>query len=96
MAVYVIAQLSFTDRASYDRSQARFMEVFRHFEGRLLAADESPQALEGNWDRDEVVMMSFPTETAARTFLQSPAYEEISVDRKKGADAVVLMVSGIG
>ncbi|SUB53962.1 Uncharacterized conserved protein [Nocardia brasiliensis] len=47
MTVYVIAQMKFTDRAAYDRYQARFLEVFARHSGTLLAADESPQVVEG-------------------------------------------------
>jgi uncharacterized protein (DUF1330 family) len=39
MTIYVVAQLSFTDRTVYERYRARFMEVFRNYDGRLLAAD---------------------------------------------------------
>ena len=66
MTVYVIAQLKITDRAAYDRYQARFFEVFRKFDGRLLSADESPSVVEGNWNRDKLVLMSFPDEAAYR------------------------------
>ena len=95
MAVYVIAQLRFTARASYDRYQARFIEVFSKHKGRLLAADERPRVLEGKWDREKVVLMSFPDEAAYREWSESPAYQEISKDRKAGADAVVLLVRGL-
>jgi uncharacterized protein (DUF1330 family) len=40
--------------------------VFRKFSGRLLSADEHPRVLEGKWDRDKVVLMSFPDEAAFR------------------------------
>ncbi len=60
MTVYVMAQLKFTDRAAYDRYQARFFGVFSQFEGTLLAADEQPLVVEGEWQRDKVVLMSFP------------------------------------
>jgi len=66
MIVYVIAQLKMTDRAAYDRYQARFFEVFRKFNGRLLSADESPSVVEGDWNRDKLVLMSFPDEAAYR------------------------------
>ena len=36
--VYAIAQLNITDRAVYDRYQARFMGVMKKFRGRVLAA----------------------------------------------------------
>ncbi len=94
MSVYVIVQLRMTDRATYDRYQARFFEVFRKFNGRLLAADESPILIEGNWDGDKVVLMSFPDEQSFRAWADSPEYLEIARDRKAGAEAIVLLVQG--
>ena len=95
MTVYAIAQLSFTDRAAYDRYQARFMEVFRRHAGTLLAADESPEVIEGEWGREKLVLMSFPDEAAFRGWAQSPEYQDISKDRRAGADTVVLLVKGL-
>jgi len=66
MTVYVIVQLKMTDRAAYDRYQARFFDVFKKFSGRLLSADEKPTIVEGAWDRDKLVLMSFPDEAAFR------------------------------
>jgi len=43
MTVYVIVQLKMTDRAAYDRYQARFFDVFKKFSGRLLSAAASPR-----------------------------------------------------
>jgi uncharacterized protein (DUF1330 family) len=95
VTVYAIAQLRFTDRAAYDRYQARFMEVFRRHPGTLLAADESPQVVEGRWDREKLVLMSFPDEAAFHGWAQSPEYQDISKDRRAGADTVVLLVKGL-
>jgi uncharacterized protein (DUF1330 family) len=95
VTVYAIAQLRFTDRAAYDRYQAKFMEVFRRHSGTLLAADESPEVVEGQWDREKVVLMSFPDEAAFRGWAQSQEYQEISKDRRAGADTVVLLVEGL-
>ncbi|AOJ66187.1 hypothetical protein WJ32_27720 [Burkholderia ubonensis] len=95
MAVYLLAQLRFTQRDAYDRYQARFRDVFRRFDGRLLAADDAPVALEGEWDRDKVVLMAFPDEASARRFVESPEYQEISRDRHAGADTLALLVRGI-
>ena len=94
MTVYVIAQLKMTDRAAYDRYQARFFEVFRRFNGRLLSADESPSVVEGDWNRDKLVLMSFPDEAAYHVWADSPEYLDISKDRKAGAQAIVLLAKG--
>ncbi|MFL6624657.1 MAG: DUF1330 domain-containing protein [Sulfurifustaceae bacterium] len=95
MTVYAIAQLSFTDRKAYNRYQARFMEVFRRYNGRLLAADEHPVVLEGRWDRDKLVLLSFPDENSFRQWEQSPEYQEIAKDRRAGADTVSILVRGV-
>jgi uncharacterized protein (DUF1330 family) len=94
MTVYAIVQLKFTDRAAYDRYQARFFEVFRKFAGRLLSADDNPAIVEGAWDRDRLVLMSFPDADAFHAWANSPEYLEISKDRKAGAQAVVLLAKG--
>jgi len=94
MTVYVIAQLKMTDRGAYDRYQARFFDVFRKFNGRLLSADESPSVVEGDWNRDKLVLMSFPDEAAYHAWADSPEYLEISKDRKAGAQAIVLLAKG--
>jgi uncharacterized protein (DUF1330 family) len=95
VTVYAIAQLKFTDRASYDRYQAAFMDVFRRHPGTLLAADESPEVVEGHSELEKVVLMSFPDQAAFRGWAQSPEYQEISADRRAGADTVVLLVKGL-
>jgi uncharacterized protein (DUF1330 family) len=95
VTVYALAQLRFTNRAAYDRYQARFMDVFRHYRGTLLAADESPKVVEGASDREKVVIMSFPDEPAFFAFVRSREYEDIAKDRRAGADTVVLLVQGL-
>jgi uncharacterized protein (DUF1330 family) len=94
LTVYVIVQLKMTDRAAYDRYQARFLDVFKKFSGRLLSADEGPEVLEGVWDRDRLVLMSFPDDGAFRAWAGSTEYLEISKDRKAGAQGIVLLAKG--
>jgi uncharacterized protein (DUF1330 family) len=77
----------------YAIAQVRFMEVFRRHRGTLLAADESPQVVEGRWDRDKV-LMSFPDRAEFRFWSESADYQEISKDRRKGADTLALLAKG--
>lgn len=92
MSVYVIAQISITDRDRYNKYQARFLEVFAKFEGELLAADENPRVLEGDWNREKVVLMKFPDKESFEEWAYSPEYEEIAKDRKAGSEGVFLLV----
>lgn len=94
MTVYIIAQLKFTRRELYSRYAAAFPAVFKKFKGALIAADENIEILEGQWDRDKVVMLSFPDEASALEFHSSPEYQAIAADRKAGTDGIVLLVQG--
>lgn len=93
--VYAIAQLKIRNREVYGRYQARFMPVLNKYGGRLLAADENPRVVEGEWDREKIVLLSFADEAAFSRFAESPEYQEIATDRKAGSDAVVLLVRGL-
>lgn len=96
MSVYALAQLRIHDKARYDRYMARFMPVLEQYEGVLLAADEAPRVLEGQWwDRNKVVLMEFADAAAFRAWATSPEYTEIAEDRKAGAEAVVLLIKGL-
>lgn len=95
MTVYAIAALKFTNRDAYNRYQAAFMEVFQRYSGTLLAADDAPRIIEGDWDREKVVLMSFPDEADFREWAESPDYQRISEDRRAGADTVVVLVQAI-
>jgi uncharacterized protein (DUF1330 family) len=90
MAVLIVAQLRFKDRERYNIYQARFADVFRKFRGRVLAAAEHPRVLEGQDGPDKIVVLEFPDDTAALEFHNAVEYQEIAIDRKAGADALVL------
>ena len=70
------------------------MSVMKRYQGRLLAADEKPLVVEGEWNREKVVLLSFPDEAAFWEWEKSPDCQEIAKDRKAGSTAVVLLVKG--
>ena len=96
MPVYAIAQLRFTDRDVYQRYQDAFMDVFEPYGGRVLAADDAPVLLEGESDRERIVILELPDEETFRRWASSPEYQEIAKDRHAGAHSVVHMVHGLG
>jgi uncharacterized protein (DUF1330 family) len=95
MSILIVAQLKFRDRERYNRYQSRSADIFRKFRGRLVAADEHPTVLEGQDGPDKIVILEFPDEVAALEFHNSAKYQEISIDRKAGADALVLQCRGL-
>jgi uncharacterized protein (DUF1330 family) len=99
VTVYALVQLRIHDRDRYGRYMnnfvARFTDVFGKFGGKLLAADDAPRVLEGAWwDRNKVVLMEFPDTASFTAWAASPEYNKIAIDRKAGAEAVVLLIKG--
>jgi uncharacterized protein (DUF1330 family) len=94
MTAYVLAQMSIHDRERYDRYAARFFPTLQPFGGRLLAADEAPVVLEGEWLMQKAVLIAFPDAAMARGWMQSEAYREISRDREAATAGTVLMLEG--
>ena len=95
MTTYVLAQLTIHDRARYERYAARFMEVLSRFDGRVLAADEAPTLLEGEWPHQKIVLIEFRDAEEASRWAASPEYREIAVDREGSTVATVLSIRGL-
>lgn len=94
MTVYAIVQLKIHDRPTYERYMSRFMPVFEKFSGTVLVADDNPKILEGKWDANRVVLMSFPDKKAFFAWAGSPEYQEIAKDRIAATEGVVLLAEG--
>jgi len=96
MTVYALAQFTIHDRARYEAYAARFAETMKGRKGRLLAAQENPEIVEGKWDGTKLVLIEFPDEAAFRDWSESAEYRAISVDREAATEGSVLLVKGLG
>lgn len=95
MTIYAIAQLTITDAAAYQRYVDEFFAVFSQHDGTLLAADNAPDVVEGDWPHGKVVLMSFPDREAFEEWANSPDYRRISQDRLAGTRSTVLVARGV-
>ncbi|MBP6012606.1 MAG: DUF1330 domain-containing protein [Alphaproteobacteria bacterium] len=95
MTVYIVAQLTIKDPATYGTYQSRFMEVFAPFGGTLLAVDDNVKTLEGTWPHTRMVLASFPDEASLRAWWDSPAYREIVTHRQAASDGPIVLLKGL-
>ena len=58
---------------------------------RLLAADEHPEVIEGQWEGDKIVLIAFPARETLTTWVISPEYQEISKDRLAAAETTGIL-----
>jgi len=96
MAVYVVAQIRIRDASTYAAYTAGFLAVLHQYGGRLLAADNAPVVLEGEWSAEKINILAFDDEPAMRRWADSPEYLSISSDRQASTEGVVLLVHGVG
>jgi uncharacterized protein (DUF1330 family) len=94
MSCYFIAQLTIHDRALYAKYEAGFDEIFARYEGKVVAVDDNPVALEGSPSCTRVVVIRFPSEAELRRWYDSPEYQALAALRWRAADGEVLLVHG--
>lgn len=95
LPVYVLAEISIHDRERYDRYASRFLQVLQAHQGVLLAADEEPVVVEGCWQRDKVVLVSFPDRDRYHRWASSADYQQIAADRIASTEGTVLLVRSL-
>ena len=95
MTVYAIGQIKIKDRAEYEKYSSQFMGVFEKFKGKLLSADYSARAVQGEWNGDRLVLMEFPNKRAFIEWAASKEYQEIAKHRDAGADVTVILANAI-
>ena len=95
MTVYLAVQVRIKDRETYDRYASQFMNIFSKFNGKMLAADFNPKVIDGEWDMDRLVIVSFPDEPSLMAWLNSDEYQAIGADRAAGAETIALLAKGI-
>jgi uncharacterized protein (DUF1330 family) len=94
MSTYFIARLTIHDPATYERYLERFDEVFAHFDGEVLAVDDQPVVLEGEWPCTRTVVIRFPDHEEALRWYRSASYQALARHRWDAASADIVLVEG--
>ncbi|GAA2756196.1 DUF1330 domain-containing protein [Actinopolymorpha rutila] len=76
------------------RYMERIESTFEPFGGEWIVHGTHPEVLEGPWSAD-LVIIGFPSITAARDWYASPAYQDILELRVNHADSQVVLLEGV-
>jgi uncharacterized protein (DUF1330 family) len=95
MSVYAVALIDIHDRDGYGRYEQGFMDIFSRHEGRLLAVDESPSPLEGEWPWTRTVLIEFPDEEKLQAWYGSADYQALAQHRFGAAEARIAVLKGL-
>ncbi len=95
MTVYFVALVDIADRQEFGLYEQGFMDVFSRHGGRILAVDDNPVILEGEWPHSRTVLMSFPSVEALERWYRSPEYQSIARHRFNASRADVAVIKGL-
>ncbi len=84
MSVYVIVQGKIENRGLLDQYVEKAGATIRSHQGRVIAADEAPEVVEGEMERPRTVIVEFPSMTEFRAWYDSPSDQEILPLRAEG------------
>lgn len=94
MTCYFLARITVHDEAGYARYLEGTDPVLARYGAEVLAVDEAPVVLEGQWPGTRTVLISFPDEAGARAWYDSPEYQAIAQHRFRAASADAVFVRG--
>ena len=94
MSVYIINNMTIHDRVEYETYLHAFMRVFRNFSGEVLAVEDTPVPIEGEWPFDRTVVLRFPSREEALLWIESAEYRDIVKHRHNGTKSNVVMLDG--
>lgn len=92
---YAVALLSAVQLGPEIRHYMEQIEAtFEPFGGEWVVHGSPPEVMEGAW-RGDLVIIGFPSPTAARDWYLSAAYQEILTLRTEHSDSQTLLVGGV-
>lgn len=94
MAHYFSAQIRIHNPEEYDRYLENFDDIFSRHKGTILAVDESPTVLEGEWKYTKSVLIRFKTREDFEDWYFSRDYQAIVKYRLNAAICDTILIEG--
>lgn len=94
MAYYFSAQIRIHNQQEYDRYLEYFDQIFSGKGGEILAVDESPTVLEGEWTYSKSVLIKFKNREDFESWYFSKDYQQILGYRLNSADCDSILIKG--
>jgi uncharacterized protein (DUF1330 family) len=94
MSSYFLALIDIHDPVEYDRYLAGFDEILARHRGEVLAVEDDPCVLEGDWPAGRTVLIRFPDAAELLRWYRSDAYQALARHRRRAATARIAAITG--
>ena len=95
MAAYIVARVKVNDPEAYNKYRQGTPAAVAAYDGKFIVRGGRNELLEGEDDKDRVVVIEFPSYEKAQAWYNSPEYQEILPIRLANAESHVLLVEGV-
>jgi uncharacterized protein (DUF1330 family) len=92
MTVYTVALLNISDRERFGQYTSGFREIFSKYGGKVLAVEEAPTVVEGEWPFTRTVLIEFPDAPAFDAWYNSPEYQALVMHRHAASTGSVALL----
>lgn len=89
-----MALINIHDTELYQAYLSGFDAVFKNYRGEVVAVEDHPRVLEGEWPAARTVLIRFPDELELRRWYESPEYQAIARHRQRASVAAVAAITG--
>jgi len=69
--------------------------VFENYNGEVIAVEDNPRILEGNWPAGRTVVIKFPDDSELRKWYDSDEYQTLAERRKEASIANIAIITGM-
>jgi len=94
LSSYFIALIDIHDPQRYEEYLVGFNEVFEKHYGKVIAVEDNPRILEGNWPASRTVVIEFPNDSELRKWYDSNEYQTLAKHRKEASVANIAIITG--
>jgi uncharacterized protein (DUF1330 family) len=94
MKAYVIAAETINDSAMFDLYRKQVPATIAPFGGQFVVRGANLTVLEGEWPHSRLVIIEFPSRTAAQDWYKSAEYQKIISLRLKSTVGNLIVVDG--
>jgi uncharacterized protein (DUF1330 family) len=96
MPAYFIVEEDVTDPEGYQKyRKGGVAATIQHFGGKILAAGETIENLEGDWHPNRLVILEFESVEQAKRWYYSDEYAPLKDIRLKATNSQAVLVQGI-
>jgi uncharacterized protein (DUF1330 family) len=95
VAAYLVCTVRVDDPERYKQYTAETPALIQKYGGRFVVRGGPVEAIEGPEFGDRLVVVEFPSREAAKTFYNSPEYQEVMVHRTASAESRFLLADGV-